>query len=67
MHFHKQGILANLKNWFERIKSQYVDFFTVETKVFYEALKENVVFRNRIEYLPNGVSLLDVNLNIENQ
>lgn len=66
-HFHKQGILANLKNRFERIKSQYVDFFTVETKVFYEALKENVVFRNRIEYLPNGVSLLDVNLNIENQ
>lgn len=66
-HFHKQGILSNLKNRFERIKSQYVDFFTVETKAFYEALKENVVFRNRIGYLPNGVSLLDVKLDIENR
>lgn len=66
-HFHKQGILSNLKNRFERIKSQYVDFFTVETKAFYEALKENVVFRNRIGYLPNGVSLLDVDLDIENR
>ena len=66
-HFHKQGILANLKNRFERIKSQYVDFFTVETKAFYEVLKDNVVFRKRIEYLPNGVSLLDVKLDIENR
>lgn len=66
-HFHKQGILANLKNRFERIKSQYVDFFTVETKAFYEALKDNVVFRNRLGYLPNGVSLLDVDSDIENR
>lgn len=64
-HFHKKGILANLKNRFERLKSQYVDFFTVETKAFYEELKENIVFRNRIGYLPNGVSLLDVDSEIE--
>lgn len=66
-HFHKKGILANLKNRFERLKSPYVDFFTVETKAFYEELKENVVFRNRIGYLPNGVSLLDVDSEIEHR
>lgn len=38
-------------------------FFSVETKLYFESLKKLSVFRDKIMYLPNGVSLLDVNLN----
>ena len=61
-HFCNNGPFQNLKNWFEKLKSLYVDIFTVETKSYYEELKKTSVFKNRIEYLPNGVSLLDIDL-----
>ena len=61
-HFCNNGPFQTIKNWFEKIKSSYVDVFTVETKSYYEALKKTSVFKNRIEYLPNGVSLLDIDL-----
>ena len=61
-HFCNNGPFQNLKNWFEKLKSSYVDIFTVETKSYYEELKKTSVFKNRIEYLPNGVSLLDIDL-----
>lgn len=61
-HFCNNGPFQNLKNWFEKLKSSYVDIFTVETKSYYEKLKKTSVFKNRIEYLPNGVSLLDIDL-----
>lgn len=61
-HFCNNGPFQNLKNWFEKLKSLYVDIFTVETKSYYEKLKKTSVFKNRIEYLPNGVSLLDIDL-----
>jgi len=54
--------LQSIKNWFEKIKSSYVDIFTVETKSYYEELKKTSVFKNRIEYLPNGVSLIDIDV-----
>ena len=60
-HFvnHRFGI--TLKNYFEKLKSSYVDWFTVETKEYFDALSKTSVFKNRIAYLPNGVSLLNVN------
>ena len=61
-HFCNNGPFQNLKNWFEKFKSSYVDIFTVETKSYYEELKETSVFKNRIEYLPNGVSLIDIDV-----
>ena len=61
-HFCNNSPFQNLKNWFEKIKSSYVDVFTVETKSYYEELKKTSVFNNRIEYLPNGVSLIDIDV-----
>lgn len=61
-HFCNNGLFQNFKNWFERLKSAYVDVFTVETKLYYEELKKTAVFKNRIEYLPNGVSLIDIDI-----
>ena len=61
-HFCNNGPFQNLKNWFEKLKSTYVDIFTVETKSYYEELKKISVFKNRIEYLPNGVSLIDIDV-----
>lgn len=60
-HFvnHRFGI--TLKNYFEKLKSSYVDWFTVETKEYFNELAKTSVFKNRIAYLPNGVSLLNVN------
>lgn len=62
-HFCNTKITTPVKNYFEKIKSRYVDFFSVETKLYFESLKKLSVFRDKIMYLPNGVSLLDVNLN----
>lgn len=61
-HFCNNGPFQFIKNWFEKIKSSYVDIFTVETKSYYEELKKTSVFKNRIEYLPNGVSLIDIDV-----
>lgn len=63
-HFvnHRFGI--TLKNYFEKLKSTYVDWFTVETKEYFEALSKTSVFKSRIAYLPNGVSLLNVNTDL---
>ena len=33
-------------NYAEKLKSQYVDFFTVETKSYYDALSKTSVFKN---------------------
>ena len=51
-----------IRNYAEKLKSQYVDFFTVETKSYYDALSKTSVFKNRLGYLPNGVSTLDVDV-----
>ncbi|RHM57120.1 glycosyltransferase family 1 protein [Mitsuokella sp. AF33-22] len=62
-HFVNQRFANSVKIWFEKIKSKYVDFFSVETKLYFESLKKLPIFKNRIIYLPNGVSLLDVDIN----
>lgn len=51
-----------LRNYAEKLKSQYVDLFTVETKSYYDALSKTSIFKNRLGYLPNGVSTLDVDM-----
>lgn len=62
-HFHEKGIGRKIKNYLERIKSKYVDLFTVETKYYYDELKDNAMFSGgRLQYLPNGVSCLGVNV-----
>lgn len=61
-HFCNTKITTPVKNYFEKIKSRYVDFFSVETKLYFKSLKNLPVFKDKIVYLPNGVSLLDVNL-----
>lgn len=60
-HFCGHSFLRNLKNYFERFKSQYIDLFSVETFGYYEELKNNIVFKNKIIYFPNGIQFLDNN------
>lgn len=62
-HFCDGSLLRPLKNLWEKYQSRYVDFFTVETKSYYEALKTTSMFKDRIGYLPNGVSLLGTRVN----
>lgn len=59
-HFYENNITRKVKNYFERIKSKYIDIFTVETRYFYEKLKNNKMFSGRLYYLPNGVSTIGV-------
>lgn len=61
-HFVNNKLGITFKNQFEKLKSSYVDWFTVETKEYYEGLKKTSVFKDRIGYLPNGVSLLDTDI-----
>lgn len=61
-HFYENSIVRKIKNRFERIKSRYVDLFTVETLKYYNDLKDNNMFSGgRLQYLPNGVSTLEIN------
>ena len=64
LHFANHRFGITLKNLFEKLKSTYVDWFTVETKAYYDVLSKTSVFKNRIAYLPNGVSLLNVNTDL---
>ena len=57
-HFSPKRNFSNLRSRFEAFKSRYIDFFTVETKEYYNTLKDTPMFKDRIYYLPNGVSTL---------
>ena len=59
-HFQNDKFFRFIKNYFEKVKSRYVDWFTVETESYFNSLRDNIVFQNRIGYLPNGVSLMDI-------
>ena len=61
-HFYDGTFLRRLKVIPEYWKSAAIDLFTVENRSFYETLKNMRLFRNRIEYLPNPVSLFGVDL-----
>lgn len=66
-HFCGNKSFMGIRNYAEKIKSRYVDVFSVETRSYYEALSKTSVFKNRIGLIPNGVSMLDVNIsNIDN-
>lgn len=58
-HFREDNFLRKIKNCFERFKSQYVDLFSVETYGYYKNLKDNIMFRNRLLYFPNGLEIID--------
>lgn len=67
-HFSPSREFSFLRSRFEAFKSRNVDFFTVETKEYYNALKDTSMFKGRLHYLPNGVSTLgidDATVNIE--
>lgn len=51
------GILRNLR---ERVMSRNVDLFSVETKFYYEKLKDKFALRHCLAYLPNGASLYEI-------
>ena len=57
-HFYENSLIRKIKNYFERFKSKYIDLFSVETYDYYEKLKDNIVFKNRLIYIPNGVEFL---------
>lgn len=59
-HFYDGTLLRKIKNINEVFKSRNVDFFTVENHYYYEILKNVNVFKNKIAYLPNCVSLLHI-------
>ena len=61
-HFYDGTFLRRLKVIPEYWKSAAIDLFTVENRSFYETLRNMRLFRNRIEYLPNPVSLFGVDL-----
>ena len=61
-HFYDGTVLRRFKVIPEYWKSAAIDLFTVENRSFYETLKNMRLFRNRIEYLPNPVSLFGVDL-----
>ena len=61
-HFYDGTFLRKIKIVPEYWKSYAVDLFTVENRSFYKVLKEMRLFKNRIEYLPNAVSLFGVDL-----
>lgn len=58
-HFREDNFLRKIKNYFERFKSQYVDLFSVETYEYYKNLKDNIMFKNRLIYFPNGVEIIE--------
>lgn len=61
-HFCSDKSFMGIRNYAEKIKSRYVDVFSVETKSYFEALSNTSVFKNRLGHIPNGVSMLDVDI-----
>lgn len=60
-HFIDGSIVRSAKNFIDKWKSRNIDLFSVETNYYYERLKDNTVFKNKIIYLPNCVSEFQVN------
>lgn len=56
-HFYDGTFLRKIHLLPEYWKSRAVDLFTVENRSFYKIMEEMRLFRNRIKYLPNAVSL----------
>lgn len=61
-HFYDGTITRKIKSSIEYIKGRNIDLYTVENKQFYNILKNHIAFNNRLHYLPNCVSLLNVDV-----
>ena len=61
-HFYDGTTMRKVKSLIELWKSRRIDLFTVENSSFYKVLKDTAVFKERIGYLPNGVSLVGVDV-----
>ena len=61
-HFNAQTPWRKLMSIGEIVKSRPIDLFTVESMTFYRALLKQRVFKKRLEYLPNGVSEVGIDL-----
>ena len=61
-HFNARSLWRKLMSIGELVKSRHIDLFTVESKAFYKELLKQPVFKNKLEYLPNGVSEIGVDL-----
>lgn len=59
-HFAPNRNFSFWRSRFEAFKSRWIDFFTVETKEYYNTLKDTPMFKGRLHYLPNGVSTLGI-------
>ena len=59
-HFYDGSISRKIKSTIEYIKGRNVDLYTVENKQFFNILKKHIAFKNRLQYLPNCVSLRGV-------
>lgn len=59
-HFYDGTWKRRMKGLLEVWKTRNIDLFTVETKYFFNTLKHLPVFKNKLYYLPNGVSLFKI-------
>lgn len=61
-HFYDGSLIRKIKASIEVVKSRRIDLFTVENKYYYNVLRKELPFKKRIEYLPNCVSLQNVEM-----
>ncbi len=61
-HFNARTPWRKLMSIGEIVKSRPIDLFTVESTAFYHELLKQPVFRNRLQYLPNGISEVGVDV-----
>ncbi len=61
-HFYDGSFTRKLKASIELVKSRKIDLFTVENKYYFTVLKNEWPFKKKIEYLPNCVSLQNVEI-----
>lgn len=59
-HFFDGTFIRKIKNIIEIYKTRNIDLFSIENKSMYTVFKNMHIFKNRILYLPNCVSLLNV-------
>lgn len=61
-HFYDGSFIRKMKSSIEVFKNRNVDLFTVENKYYKNILERQWPFLKRIQYLPNCVSLLNIDM-----
>lgn len=59
-HFYDGSLLRRLKNIIEVYKTRNIDLFSIENRNMYAVFKDMYIFKNKIMYIPNCVSMLNV-------